>query len=60
MLCGYHAFLVAANQTTYEHVRGNYDEPGSNPFDRGFLTNCAEDKAADTYVNVPEGGGLEV
>ena len=40
VLSFYHLFLIATNQTTYEHVRGTYDEPGSNPFDRGLVRNC--------------------
>jgi hypothetical protein len=45
MLCCYHAYLITLNQTTYENVKGVYDErvgSGSNPFDRGVLANCGE------------------
>ena len=40
VLLVYHLYLIATNQTTYEHIRGTYDELGSNPFDRGLLSNA--------------------
>ena len=42
VLLSYHLHLIALNQTTYENVRGVYEAPGSNPFDRGVLHNLAE------------------
>ena len=40
VLSAYHLYLIGINQSTYEHVRGTYDERGSNPFDRGPIANC--------------------
>lgn len=40
VLAAYHLYLISINQSTYEHVRGTYEERGSNPFDRGLIDNC--------------------
>lgn len=40
-LSGFHCYLVATNQTTYENFRYNHDSR-PNPFDLGILRNCAE------------------
>lgn len=40
-LSGFHAYLVATNQTTYENFRYMYGR-GENPYDRGVLRNCLE------------------
>ena len=42
MLVTYHAYLVARNETTYENVRGQFADAGSNPFDQGWLRNFGE------------------
>ena len=41
MLSAYHLYLIATNQTTYEHVRGAYDTT-PNPFNRGCIGNIGE------------------
>jgi palmitoyltransferase ZDHHC9/14/18 len=40
-LSGFHAYLVATNQTTYENFRYSYGR-GDNPYDRGVLRNCLD------------------
>ena len=40
-LTGFHSYLVATNQTTYENFRyNNSDMP--NPYDIGLFSNCAQ------------------
>jgi hypothetical protein len=41
-LGGYHAYLLAINQTTYEHMRSVYWGQGSNPFNQGLANNAIE------------------
>jgi palmitoyltransferase ZDHHC9/14/18 len=40
-LCGFHSYLVATNQTTYENFRYRYDAE-SNPYNVGLWRNCYE------------------
>jgi palmitoyltransferase ZDHHC9/14/18 len=41
-LAGFHTYLTATNQTTYENFRYNQGHPrSSNPYDLGVLRNCA-------------------
>lgn len=42
MLGAFHVYLIAINQTTYEHMRDAYDTWESNPFYRGLLLNCCD------------------
>ncbi|WIA15175.1 hypothetical protein OEZ85_001859 [Tetradesmus obliquus] len=39
-LSGFHTWLVATNQTTYENFRYNHNQV-PNPYDEGFFSNCA-------------------
>ena len=41
-LLSYHIYLIGINQTTYENVRGAYEQLGTNPFDRGVIRNLGE------------------
>jgi palmitoyltransferase ZDHHC9/14/18 len=41
-LAGFHTYLTATNQTTYENFRYNQGHPrSSNPYDLGVFRNCA-------------------
>lgn len=40
-LSGFHMYLVATNQTTYENFRYSYAK-GENPYDKGCWSNCLE------------------
>lgn len=40
-LTGYHLYLISTNQTTYEQIKGFFDEK-LNPWDRGCLSNLLE------------------
>jgi len=42
VLTSYHLYLISLNQTTYENVRGAYENGAVNPFDNGLLMNWAE------------------
>lgn len=40
-LTALHGYLVSTNQTTYEHFRHRYSADLGNPYNRGWLGNCA-------------------
>jgi hypothetical protein len=56
-LTGFHSYLVATNQTTYENFRyNNSDMP--NPYDIGLFSNCAQVSPGDCQLAVDLAVGI--